>query len=86
MVPAALRPRSPANRRPIVHLVDDLSQVPVALLARVFTLDLSRGPKCHGPLRMLDAVTDPDKIALYLHGARAPPRPSPPEQLSLLAG
>ena len=40
LVPAALRPRSPANRRPIVHLVDDLSQVPVALLARVFTLDL----------------------------------------------
>ncbi len=37
-----------------------------ALLARVFTLDLSRCPKCHGPLRMLDAVTDPDKIAVNL--------------------
>ena len=56
------------------------------LLARVFKVDVSTCPRCQGPMRMLDAVTDPDKIALHLHGARAPPRPSPPEQLSLLAG
>ena len=56
------------------------------LLRRVFKVDISTCPRCQGPMRMLDAVTDPDKIALQLHGARAPPRPSPPEQLSLLAG
>ncbi|MGB1017041.1 MAG: hypothetical protein ACPG4T_23090, partial [Nannocystaceae bacterium] len=56
------------------------------LLARVFKIDISTCPKCQGTMRMLDAVTHPDKIALLLHGARAPPRPTPPQQLPLLAG
>jgi hypothetical protein len=34
-----------------------------------------------GPMRIVRAVTDPDAIAADLHGARAPPRPSPPGQL-----
>ncbi len=56
------------------------------LLARVFKIDISTCPKCQGPMRMRDAVTDPDKIALHLHGARAPPRPTPPQQLPILPG
>jgi hypothetical protein len=35
-------------------------------------------------LKIVDVVVDPHEIALHLHGARAPPRPSPPGQLSLL--
>jgi hypothetical protein len=56
------------------------------LLARVFTIDIEVCSSCGGPMRMLGAITDPDKIAAHLHGARAPPRPSPPEQLLLVAG
>ncbi len=56
------------------------------LLARVFKIDISTCPKCQGPMRMRDAVTDPDKIALHLHDARAPPRPTPPQQLPILPG
>jgi hypothetical protein len=35
-------------------------------------------------LKIVDVVVDPDQIALLLHGARAPPRPPPRGQLSLL--
>jgi hypothetical protein len=34
-------------------------------------------------MRIVRAVTDPDAIAAELHGARAPPRPSPPGQMKL---
>jgi hypothetical protein len=53
------------------------------LLARVFALDATTCP-CGGLLKIVAAVLDPDAIALHLHGARAPPRAAPPEQLSLL--
>ncbi len=53
------------------------------LLARVFSTDVTTCP-CGGPLRPLGAVLNPDDIAAHLHGARAPPRPAPPGQLSLL--
>ena len=53
------------------------------LLARVFRIDVSVCPACQGPMRVVEAVTDPNRIAALLHGARAPPRPSPPGQLVL---
>ncbi len=53
------------------------------LLARVFAIDIERCPNCPGSLKLLEVVTDPDKIALLLHGARPPPRPPPPGQLLL---
>lgn len=53
------------------------------LLARVFRIDVTVCPACQGPMRVVQAVTDPDDIAAHLHGARAPPRPSPPGQLAL---
>lgn len=53
------------------------------LLARVFRIDVSVCSRCGGPMRIVRAVTDPDAIAAELHGARAPPRPSPPGQLKL---
>jgi hypothetical protein len=57
-----------------------------ALLARVFSIDIAACPRpgCHGRLKIVDVVVDPDQIALLLHGARAPPRPPPRGQLSLL--
>jgi hypothetical protein len=39
---------------------------------------------CGGRLRPLGAVLTPEDIATHLHGARAPPRPTPAGQLSLL--
>jgi hypothetical protein len=56
------------------------------LLAYVFAVDLAVCPRpgCGGRLRIVEVVRDRDAIALHLHGARAPPRPSPPGQLSLL--
>jgi hypothetical protein len=53
------------------------------LLARVFRIDLSVCSRCGGPMRIVRAVTEPDAIAAELHGARAPPQPSPPGQLKL---
>ena len=53
------------------------------LLARVFAIDVTTCP-CGGRLKIVEAVLDPDAIALHLHGARAPPRPPPHGQLSLL--
>ena len=53
------------------------------LLARVFCTDVTLCP-CGGRLKIVAAVLDPGEIALHLHGARAPPRPTPPGQLSLL--
>ena len=53
------------------------------LLARVFHTDVTACP-CGGRLRPLGAVLTPEDIALRLHGARAPPRVSPPGQLTLL--
>ena len=53
------------------------------LLARVFAIDIERCPNCPGSLKPIEAVTDPDKIAMLLHGARPPPRPPPPGQLML---
>jgi hypothetical protein len=54
------------------------------LLARVFAVDITRCARCGGPMRVVAAVTDPREIAALLHGARGPPAPSPPGQLSLL--
>ena len=56
------------------------------LLARVFQIDISVCRRCGGPMRVIKAVLDPDEIAAELHGARAPPRPSPPGQVELFAG
>jgi hypothetical protein len=53
------------------------------LLARVFAIDVTTCP-CGGRLKIVEVVVDPDAIALHLHGARAPPRPPPHGQLSLL--
>jgi hypothetical protein len=53
------------------------------LLARVFRIDISVCSRCGGPMRIVRAVTDPDAIVAELHGARAPPRPSPPGQMML---
>jgi hypothetical protein len=53
------------------------------LLARVFAIDVTTCP-CGGRLTILEAVLDPDAIALHLRGARAPPRAPPLGQLSLL--
>jgi hypothetical protein len=53
------------------------------LLARVFSTDVTTCP-CGGRLRPLGAVLTPQDITEHLHGARAPPRPPPPGQLSLL--
>jgi hypothetical protein len=53
------------------------------LLAKVFSIDVTACP-CGGRLKIVDVVLDPDAIALHLHGARAPPRPAPAGQLSLL--
>ena len=47
------------------------------LLARVFQLDITVCGKCGGPMRVLEAVNEPAKIANLLHGARPPPRPAP---------
>jgi hypothetical protein len=54
------------------------------LLARVFAIDIAAcsRPGCHGRLKIVDVVVDPEHIALLLHGARAPPAPPPPGQLS----
>jgi len=54
------------------------------LLARVFSVDITRCARCGGPMRVVAAVTDAREIAVLLHGARGPPVPSPPGQLSLL--
>jgi hypothetical protein len=53
------------------------------LLARVFKIDISVCRRCQGPMRIVRAVTDPDEIAAELHGARAPPRPTPRGQIVL---
>jgi hypothetical protein len=39
--------------------------------------------KCGGKMKILQVVTEPEAIAEFLHGARAPPRPCPPGQLEL---
>lgn len=58
------------------------------LLARVFSIDVTVCRKCKGPMRIVEAVTDPDDISARLHGARAPPKPRPPlpGQLVLFSG
>lgn len=48
------------------------------LLARVFLVDVTVCGRCQGPMRIVEAVTEADDIALHLHGARAPPKPRPP--------
>ena len=55
----------------------------MTLLARVFRIDISICTRCSGPMRVTRAVTTPEQIAAELHGARPPPRPSPPGQLLL---
>jgi len=54
------------------------------LLARVFAVDVLNCPRagCGGRLRPTAAVLSCDEIALLLHGARGPPRPAVPGQLS----
>ncbi|MBL4688273.1 MAG: transposase [Nannocystaceae bacterium] len=56
------------------------------LLARVFGVDVLSciRPGCGGKLRATAAVLHSREIALLLHGARGPPKPSPPGQLSFL--
>lgn len=53
------------------------------LLARLFAIDVTTCP-CGGRLKIIEFVVDPDAIARHLLGARAPPRPPPLGQLSLL--
>ena len=55
------------------------------LLARIFAIDVLACPRCGGRLTATAAVIDRDELALLLHGARGPPRPSPPDQLELLS-
>jgi hypothetical protein len=55
------------------------------LLARVFRIDVTVCESCGGPVKIVEAVTDATRIALLLHGARAPPRPLPLDQLPLFA-
>jgi hypothetical protein len=79
------------NARPVVDAdIEPASDVPrwrrlswARLLARVFATDVTTCP-CGGRLRPLGAVLTPEDIATHLHGARAPPRPTPAGQLSLL--
>jgi len=56
------------------------------LLARVFQVDVLTCPRpgCGGKLKATAAVLHSREIALLLHGARGPPKPSPPGQLSFL--
>ncbi|MBM4247825.1 MAG: transposase, partial [Deltaproteobacteria bacterium] len=55
------------------------------LLARVFAIDVTVCRRCGGALRVLAAITDADEIARLLHGARPPPRPSAPGQLTFFS-
>lgn len=55
------------------------------LLARVFAIDVTVCRRCGGEVRIVAAITDADEIARLLHGARPPPRPSAPAQLSLFS-
>jgi hypothetical protein len=79
------------NARPVEDAdIDIVTDVPrwrrlswARLLARVFATDVTTCP-CGGRLRPLGAVLTPEDIAAHLHGARAPPRPAPAGQLSLL--
>jgi hypothetical protein len=50
------------------------------LLARVFSIDVCTCPRpaCGGRLKLTEVVTDPDRIGVLLHGARAPPPPPAP--------
>ena len=57
----------------------------MTLLARVFLIDISVCNRCNGPVRVIRTVTTPEQIAAELHGARPPPRPSPPGQLLLFS-
>ena len=60
-----------------------------ALLARVFSSDLSAGATCGGRLRIIAALTDPASIRTYLEGvglpAMPPPRAPPQPQFELVA-
>ena len=60
-----------------------------ALLARVFSVDLSECAACGGRLRIIAALTDPASIRTYLEGvglpAVPPPRPPPPPQFEFAA-
>ena len=56
------------------------------LLARVFAVDVTVCRKCGGRMRVLEVVETADDIARVLHGARAPPRPHPPDQVLLFPG
>jgi hypothetical protein len=53
------------------------------LLARVFAVDVTRCGACGGRMRVVEAVTDIDRISELLQGARPPPVPSPVGQLRL---
>ncbi|NRA98125.1 MAG: transposase [Planctomycetes bacterium] len=56
------------------------------LLARVFGIDGLECGRCGGPMRIVAVVKTADAIAAELHGARPPPKPSPPGQLGLFDG
>jgi hypothetical protein len=53
------------------------------LLARVFRVDVTKCERCGGRMKVVEAVTDVDRIEELLQGARPPPVPSPPGQLRL---
>ncbi|MEE9384007.1 MAG: hypothetical protein V3V08_11405 [Nannocystaceae bacterium] len=40
------------------------------LLVRVFSVDLTRCPQCEGPLKVIEAVVDPARIAVLLEQRR----------------
>jgi hypothetical protein len=53
------------------------------LLARVFAVDVTKCRRCGGRMKVVEAVTDVDRISELLQGARPPPVPSPVGQLRL---
>ena len=93
VIPSAAQPAAPTQLSLLFApgLPDELREATstprrygwASLLARVFAVDVTVCSKCGGKMRILEVVTDPEALAELLHGARAPPRPSPPGQLQL---
>jgi hypothetical protein len=68
---------------PTLRVTDDYRGRACSPVSSPPTTDVTTCP-CGGRLRPLGAVLTPEDIAAHLHGARAPPRPTPAGQLSLL--
>jgi hypothetical protein len=48
------------------------------LLRRIYDIDVLVCPQCHGPTRILAAITDPPAIQAILRSLREPPARAPP--------